>query len=650
MSRTRLPAKLYEWPRRILLCLGAALSSVAVNAAQSSVSGDELSAQEQMQDTATQCGQWVGQSLILPTPGDSNNYSEHNAIAYFTKFAPAGVFVNSYLYDRSITSEEAAKIQARSFHSRLRLQAEQAGIPPILIFADYERIYSDAGSSFPSNVLPEPQSAMLMTQTNNRSYIHAKGLQDGRRLKNVGVDALLGPVLDVDTSDQEPRQSMFYARMFGDNPETVIAASTMYATGLREAGLMLFPKHFPGYGTVMGSTELMNEQQPMSNASIAKFATHLAPFSAIRLLASGFTTSHAAFPELTDNREPATISHAIRALVNDEEFTTPSNGVVTGIGREDLLLVTDDVSDMGGVLSYLTRNKITLGEFAAKSIQNGHSLVLVSHGPQHLGRSATARPRPQFFIDDLRDTLHRKCMTDGKFRAIVRRNAETILRVKESEFGTRLPYKGTIQQYRVITDYPPVGVPPKSKKIEQLSEDLALPERLADKAMFWASSKTKLDLFASIEKVFIVSAEVGKGPLDRSLAQPFSSDARLSSAERLTCLEQVTKGEDRLRCLKARISEEFERSNALVFVLGDGNGTGDTVTLMEYALQERQKVSDSLAPKLVALVQTSPRYVPAEVVAKFDALAGNLSGDQVSIRVALEKLLSDESLPPEVVA
>ena len=83
----------------------------------------------------------------------------------------------------------------------------------------------------------------------------------GVQLRNVGVNLNLAPALDTvpagTTSTNDPIG--FWGREYGYTPEEVTEYGVAFARGMREAGIAVSIKHFPGLGRVRGNTDFTAE-------------------------------------------------------------------------------------------------------------------------------------------------------------------------------------------------------------------------------------------------------------------------------------------------------------------------------------------------------------------------------------------------------
>lgn len=149
----------------------------------------------------------------------------------------------------------------------------------------------------------------------------------GALVREVGVDMVLGPVIDVEPNvGQVPLDP---SRFFAGPPDTVTAYAAAYLDGWSRADLFATLKHFPGHGAASGDTHITAGVTP-SLSDLESF--DLKPYrdlvdTAVRSDAA-VMIGHLTVPGLTDG-VPATRSPAAIDYLRDE------------LGYGDALLLTD---------------------------------------------------------------------------------------------------------------------------------------------------------------------------------------------------------------------------------------------------------------------------------------------------------------------
>lgn len=128
----------------------------------------------------------------------------------------------------------------------LQTIARDAGHPvPLLIALDQEN--GGVNSLYDDIYIRQFPSAMGMAATGSKSLAHEVALATAQELKAVGVNWILGPVLDVLTN---VRNQPLGVRTFGDDPQETSKYGVQFMRGFQEAGLVTCGKHFPSYGNL----------------------------------------------------------------------------------------------------------------------------------------------------------------------------------------------------------------------------------------------------------------------------------------------------------------------------------------------------------------------------------------------------------------
>jgi beta-N-acetylhexosaminidase len=145
----------------------------------------------------------------------------------------------------------------------------------------------------------------------------------GERLAEVGVDMVLGPVVDVvPASGSVP---LARSRFFTGDPTTVAAYAQAYVQGWVSSGLSPVIKHYPGHGAASGDT---HDEAGITPGLDALEAWDLVPFRALAGTGTAVMVGHLTVPGLTDG-VPATQSERAVGYLRDE------------LGYRDALVMTD---------------------------------------------------------------------------------------------------------------------------------------------------------------------------------------------------------------------------------------------------------------------------------------------------------------------
>ncbi|KAJ5902419.1 hypothetical protein N7495_002947 [Penicillium taxi] len=155
----------------------------------------------------------------------------------------------------------------------LQTIAHNAGHPvPLLIALDQEN--GGVNSLYDEIYIRQFPSAMGMAATGSKSLIHEVAVATAQELKAVGINWILGPVLDVLTNI---RNQPLGVRTSGDDPQEASQYGVQFMKGYQEAGLVTCGKHFPSYGNLefLGS----HSDVPIITDSLEQLSlTALVPF------------------------------------------------------------------------------------------------------------------------------------------------------------------------------------------------------------------------------------------------------------------------------------------------------------------------------------------------------------------------------------
>ncbi len=171
------------------------------------------------------------------------------------------------------------------------------------------------------------------------------GYEVARECREIGINMVLGPVLDVLPSGR--RQSGIGSRSFGRDPERAARLGVAYAKGVESGGVMSVAKHFPGHGSADADS---HKRLPVVAKTRDELeATDLLPFR--EYVSNGMRaimTGHLYVPALDKEEIPVTVSEKILS-----EFLREELGF-TG-------LVVTDAINMAGASGYSAVDAILAG-------------------------------------------------------------------------------------------------------------------------------------------------------------------------------------------------------------------------------------------------------------------------------------------------
>lgn len=244
--------------------------------------------------------------------------------------------------------------QTRSLSERLQERATAAGLPPLLVAIDQEggpvSRFSWGGD------LP---SAMALGATHDPDLAFEVGKTVGERLRSLGINLDLAPVLDVNDNPDNP---VIGVRSIGESPDLVGRLGTRIATGLQATDVLACGKHFPGHGDTDADSHHELPVVPHERDRLDQIELH--PFRrAVEDGIDAIMTTHVAFPAITGDERPATVARS----------------VVTGLLREEFSydgLVVTDCLEMNAIAE-----GIGTAEAAVWAVDAGCDILTVSHTP-----------------------------------------------------------------------------------------------------------------------------------------------------------------------------------------------------------------------------------------------------------------------------
>ncbi|HUA15184.1 MAG TPA: beta-N-acetylhexosaminidase [Verrucomicrobiae bacterium] len=202
---------------------------------------------------------------------------------------------------------------------------------------------------------PAPAAAEVFA-THDRKMFRKHGALIGANCRALGFNVDFAPVLDLAFEASQP---VMKSRVVSADPRETALYAREFLAGLRSAKVLGCGKHFPGLGE--GRLDSHHELPVIDKPLKRLWKEDLAPYRALRRQLPMVMVSHAAYPSVTRNRLPASLSPAwISGMLRKR------------IGYRNLV-VSDDL-EMGGVLS-----AAPIGQAAVEFLRAGGDLCLVCH-------------------------------------------------------------------------------------------------------------------------------------------------------------------------------------------------------------------------------------------------------------------------------
>ena len=262
-----------------------------------------------------------------------------------TRLQPAGVI----LFARNIQTAEQTW--------RLLRECQKCVATPLFTCVDLEGGTVDRFR----DALGITPSAEEVFAAGDRKLYRRHGMLIGKNCRALGFNVDFAPVLDLAF---EASRKVMSSRVVADDPQSTVAYAREFLAGLRSANVLGCGKHFPG----LGEGELDSHHKlPVIDKPLKRlWAEDLLPYRTLRRQLPFVMISHAAYPQVTRERTPASLSTIW----------------ITDILRKRIgyrnMIVSDDL-EMGGVLA-----AASVGEAAVEFIRAGGDLCLVCHREDYI--------------------------------------------------------------------------------------------------------------------------------------------------------------------------------------------------------------------------------------------------------------------------
>ncbi|MGD0987113.1 MAG: beta-N-acetylhexosaminidase [Candidatus Sulfotelmatobacter sp.] len=314
-----------------------------------------------------------------------------------TRIQPAGVI----LFARNIKTQEQTW--------RLLRDCRKCVSTPLFTCVDVE---GGSVDRFRDVLAPAPSAAEVFS-TGDRKLFRKHGQIIGDNCRALGFNVDFAPVLDLAL---EASKSVMRSRAVSADPRAATSYGREFLRGLRSAGVLGCGKHFPGLGG--GKLDSHHELPVIDRPSKTLWAEDLFPYRMLRAELPMVMISHAAYPKVTRNRTPASLSKKW----------------ITDILRKRIgyrnLIASDDL-EMGAIQS-----AAPVGKAAVEHIRAGGNLCLICHRED--------------YIEQAYERISTAVESDSRFARLAAESVNRILAFKKKSASmlraSKLPFPAAVEK------------------------------------------------------------------------------------------------------------------------------------------------------------------------------------------------------------
>ena len=211
------------------------------------------------------------------------------------------------------------------------------------------------------NVLGPSPSAADVFASGDKTLFYRHGKIIGGAVRALGFNTDFAPVVDLDF---KASQVALASRTVSANPKETIRYARAFLQGLSDAGVLGCGKHFPGLGE--GNLDSHYDLPVIKKSWKKLWDQDLVPYRKMRNEFPLVLVSHAAYPAVTGDNKPASLS---RKLIND---------VLRKKIRYQGLILPDDMK-MGALLS-----TTSIEDAAIETLRAGSDMLLICRNYEHV--------------------------------------------------------------------------------------------------------------------------------------------------------------------------------------------------------------------------------------------------------------------------
>jgi beta-N-acetylhexosaminidase len=339
----------------------------------------------------------VGQLLIMGFDGTA--ISQRLSLM-LQAFQPGGII----LFKRNL--EAAGQTHA------LLSEMQKASATPMFRCVDMEGGTVDRLSDV---IAPMPSVADVAS-CGRKKLFHKHGRLIGEEVHALGFNTDFAPVFDLRL---EPSRSVLTTRTVSSRPKQTISYAREFLRGLRDCDVLGCGKHFPGLGEA--NLDSHNELPVIDKPWKRLWKEDLRPYRELRRDVPFVMVAHAAYPQVTGDKTPASLSKKW----------------MSGVLRKKIgyrgLIITDDL-DMGGVLA-----AASIEDAAVATLRAGADMFLVCQKEESVRRAFEA--------------VLKQAESDKKFAALVAEKSRRVLEAKKKSkaFKAAMPKAPTAKTIERLT-------------------------------------------------------------------------------------------------------------------------------------------------------------------------------------------------------
>jgi len=250
-------------------------------------------------------------------------------------------------------------------------------------------------------------SHMGLAATGRKKNARRAGTIIGKELRELGIDGVFAPVLDVNSLKENP---VIGIRSFSDDPEIVSEYAVEFYRGLKKKKILGCGKHYPGHGHTVRDSHLEIPESEIDKKFMSEI--NLSPFKRlIREKIDSIMTAHVRFPFISNHIatfSPEITANLLRKKLNfkgvlfsdclemdaiKDNFSTEE--IIQGVIKSslDVITISHSITLQKELLS-LIRSKISNDEIVGERIYE--SLTRISELKKNFRRKRfrNIRKRP----------------------------------------------------------------------------------------------------------------------------------------------------------------------------------------------------------------------------------------------------------------